>query len=317
MSHFAQLSKAELVRALEQMEPVLVARDELTAMVQELQRHQIELEMQNRALREAQQALEQSHHRYVALYDFAPVAYLTLDARACIQEVNLTAATMLKRERSRLLGQPFTPFVDVADMSRFLQHVRQCAAQGEPGLLELKLRIDGARADVRLHTVSFPSGTPQSGRVCRVALVDVTELRDAQSRLGLAERMASLGTLAAGVAHELNNPLAFIAQSLELARLRLGESPLGSTGREVQDLLVDAAVGAEQLRSIVRDLHAFARVEEDRQEPVVIREVLGRSIRMAQGEIRHRAKLVRDEAEVLPPVLANEGRLTQVFTTCW
>jgi signal transduction histidine kinase len=313
MSHFAQMSKADLVRALEKLEPVLAARDELTATVQELQRHQIELEMQNRALREAQLALEQSHHRYVDLYDFAPVAYLTLDARACIQELNLAAAAMLKRERPQLLGQPLMPFVETADSTRFLQHVRHCVAEGGgPGSLELTLRIAGGRADVRLHTAPFPSGAPQGGRVCRVALVDLTELRDAQARLGLTERLASLGTLAAGVAHELNNPLAFIAQCLELARLRLGERTFGAVGDEVQDLLVDAAVGTEQLRAIVRDLHTFARAEDERQERVDVREVLGRSIRMAQGEIRHRAKLVRHEVDV-PRVLANEGRLGQVF----
>lgn len=312
MSHFTQMSKADLVRALEQMEPVLAARDELTATVQELRRHQIELEMQNRALREAQQALEQSHHRYVDLYDFAPVAYLTLDSRGCIQELNLTAAAMLKRGRPQLLGQPFTPFVEGEDMARFLQHVRHCVTEGKAESLELKLRIAGARADVRLHTAPFPSATPRGGQVCRMALVDITELRETQSRLGLAERLASLGMLAAGVAHELNNPLAFLAQSLELARLRLTETPVGVAVREAQDLLVDAAVGTEQLRSIVRDLHAFARVEEDRQEPVDVHEVLRRSIRMAQGEIRHRAKLVRDDAEVAP-VLANDGRLAQVF----
>ncbi|WP_164018081.1 ATP-binding protein [Pyxidicoccus trucidator] len=312
MSHFAQMSKADLVRALEKLEPVRVARDALTATVQELQRHQIELEMQNRALREAQQALEQSHHRYVDLYDFAPVAYLTLDARACIQELNLTAAAMLERERPQLLGQPFTPFVEGADSARFLQHVRHCAVEGKVGSLEVRLRLAGSRAEVRLHTAPFPSGAPQGGQVCRVALVDLTELREAQSRLELAERLASLGTLAAGVAHELNNPLAFIGQCLELARLRMGERTAGAVEKEVQELLVDAAVGTEQLRSIVRDLHTFARAEEERQERVDVREVLGRSVRMAQGEIRHRARLVRDETEV-SRVLANEGRLGQVF----
>ncbi|WP_163996645.1 hybrid sensor histidine kinase/response regulator [Pyxidicoccus caerfyrddinensis] len=312
MSHFALMSKAELVRAMEQLEPVLVARDELAATVQDLQRHQIELEMQNRALREAQQALEQSHHRYVDLYDFAPVAYLTLDARACIQEVNLTAAELLNQDRPRLVGQPFVPFVESADTGRFLQHVRRCVAEGGVGSLELKLRIAGRRAEVRLHTAPFPSGAPQGGQVCRVAMVDITELRETQARLALAERLASLGTLAAGVAHELNNPLAFIAQCLELARLRVGEGVVGAARSEVQNLLVDAAVGTEQLRTIVRDLHTFARAEEEHREHVDVREVLGRSIRMAHGEIRHRAKLVRDEASV-SPVLANEGRLGQVF----
>jgi signal transduction histidine kinase/CheY-like chemotaxis protein len=306
------MSKAELVRALEGLHPVLLARDELKVLVQDLQRHQLELELQNRALREAQQALEESHHRYVDLYDFAPVAYISLDGRACIQELNLTAATMLKRERPRLLGQSFMPFVEPVDLGRLLQHVRQCVAEGRAETLELKLRIDGGGVAVRLHSAPFPQGGPPGERVCRMALLDVTELRETQLRLGVAERLASLGTLAAGVAHELNNPLAFITQSLELARLRLEESRDRTAVQEAQSLLVDAAVGAEQLRTIVRDLHAFARVEDERQERVDVREVLNLSARMAQAELRHRARLVRDYADV-PPVLASEGRLGQVF----
>jgi len=313
MRDYAEMSKADLVRALESLHPVLADRDELKGLVQELQRHQLELEMQNRALRDAQQALEESHHRYVDLYDFAPVAYVSLDGRACIQELNLTAASMLKRGRAQLMGQPFTPFLEPVDLGRFLQHVRQCVTEGGAEPLELKLRIAGGRVAVRLHSAPFPQGGPPRERLCRMALLDVTELRETQFRLGLSERLASLGTLAAGVAHELNNPLAFITQSLELARLRLEEGlAAGPPVKEAQALLMDAAVGAEQLRTIVRDLHAFAHVEEERQDRVDVREVLNLAARMAQAEIRHRARLVRDYADV-PAVLASEGRLGQVF----
>ncbi|MCP3135939.1 hybrid sensor histidine kinase/response regulator [Pyxidicoccus xibeiensis] len=312
MSEFAEMSKAELIRALEQLEPVLAARDELQRVVQDLRRHQIEVEMQNRALRDAQQALEQSHHRYVDLYDFAPVAYVSLDSRACIQEMNLTAAALLRRERSALLGQPFLPFVEPQDASPFLQHVRRCLVEGGEGTLELRLRIAGARVDARLHSRPFQGSGPGDARVCRMALLDVTQLRETQARLELSERLASLGTLAAGVGHELNNPLAFVIQALELMRLRL-EDPLDTEAEgELRELLMDAVTGAERIRSIVKDLNAFSRVEEERQARLDVREVLDLSSRMAQAEFRHRARLVRDYAEV-PPVLASEGRLGQVF----
>jgi hypothetical protein len=79
--------------------------------VHELQVHQIELEMQNEALRDAQQALEESRDKYSDLYEFAPVGYLTLTKYAIIEEGNLTCATILGIERRKLIKSSFGKFV--------------------------------------------------------------------------------------------------------------------------------------------------------------------------------------------------------------
>jgi len=77
-------------------------KPELQLLTNNLQTHQIELEMQNRELRETQEKLEQSHNRYVDLYDFAPVGYLTLNNKGCILDINLAGASMLGVERSQI-----------------------------------------------------------------------------------------------------------------------------------------------------------------------------------------------------------------------
>jgi PAS domain-containing protein len=76
---------------------------ELQKLLHELRVHQYELEQQNRQLRETQASLEESRARYADLYDYAPLAYLTFDVHGVIRELNLTAATMLGRERLELL----------------------------------------------------------------------------------------------------------------------------------------------------------------------------------------------------------------------
>ena len=81
--------------------------------------HQIELEMQNEELRRAHLALEESRDRYVDLYEFAPVGYLTLTGEGLISEVNLTGATLLGEERKKMLQRRFARFVTPEDSDRY------------------------------------------------------------------------------------------------------------------------------------------------------------------------------------------------------
>jgi light-regulated signal transduction histidine kinase (bacteriophytochrome)/CheY-like chemotaxis protein len=145
--------------------------------------------------------------------------------------------------------------------------------------------------------------------------------------------MASAGTLAAGVAHEINNPLAVVAANLELLTTslsRLGpEARAFVTGTEVSgasawmswlqgriadadELLADARVAVTRIRDIVRDVKLFSSSRDDARGPVDVRAVAESCIRMAWNEIRHRAQLQKDYGDV-PPVDANEGRLGQVL----
>ncbi|HEV3031075.1 MAG TPA: response regulator [Polyangia bacterium] len=143
------------------------------------------------------------------------------------------------------------------------------------------------------------------------------EQRKMQEQLLISDRMASVGTLAAGVAHEINNPLAAICANLELMSKTVGDlaAEPGMDHRldEVVDELRDARDGAERVRQIIRDLKIFSRApDEERRGPVEVQRVLESSLRMAWNEIRHRARLIKDYDPV-PPVEANEARLGQVF----
>ena len=86
--------------------------DEMNVLVHELQVHQIELEMQNDALRQSQISLEEANRKYSDFYDFAPVGFLTLDESGLIREVNLTAASQLGVTRRHLVDKPFRFFID-------------------------------------------------------------------------------------------------------------------------------------------------------------------------------------------------------------
>jgi signal transduction histidine kinase len=153
---------------------------------------------------------------------------------------------------------------------------------------------------------------------------DLTDRRRMENQLIFAGRMAAVGTLAAGVAHEINNPLAYIVANIDFVRQQVTtfgsrvnrlsgmNGDMGHALDEAGEALAEARQGAERVRNIVRDLRVFARGDEDQSGPVALRRVLDSSINIAWNEIRHRARLVKDYGDT-PMVESNESRLGQVF----
>jgi len=153
------------------------------------------------------------------------------------------------------------------------------------------------------------------GPVVVVTGRDVTERDRLRAKLLLSDRMASLGTLAAGIAHEINNPLAYVTANLEVVADTLGADPAAASADDHADLqaaIGDAREGAERVRKIVRGLRSFSRSEEEKRVPTALPDVLAAAIRLTGNEVKHRAVLVL-ELGATPAVLADDGRLTQVF----
>jgi diguanylate cyclase (GGDEF)-like protein/PAS domain S-box-containing protein len=142
-------------------------------LLHELQVHQIELEMQNEALRETQHALEKSRDRYIDLYDFAPIGYLTLNHKGMITEANFTAASMLCVERKKLHNRRFAWFVSTDDGDKWHLHFQNVLRDNARKSCELMLRHDnGSSFNVRLDCMR--RGTDDALFV-RVALTNITE----------------------------------------------------------------------------------------------------------------------------------------------
>jgi len=171
---------------------------------------------------------------------------------------------------------------------------------------------------------------------------DVTEKRSLQASLAQSERLASMGMLAAGIAHEINNPLSFVLYNLESlsadlpryarqlgavyltlaeylgeerARQVLGADSdvlSGALWTDVLDRFRDALNGTRRIKDIARGLGTFSRVEKDQTVPVSLRHVIEVAINMAFNEIKYRARVVKDYGRT-PMVMASEGRLSQVF----
>lgn len=153
---------------------------ERDALIHELQTHQVELEVQNRELRESQSALEASRARYADLYDFAPIAYFTLDAQGIVTEINLTGATLIGRDRGRIVGKPFVSLVRMTDPAPFWAHLRRCVEGQSSVVSEIHLATQrGVALDLQMVSVPMVGerGAPQG---FRTAFTDITERKRAE-----------------------------------------------------------------------------------------------------------------------------------------
>jgi PAS domain S-box-containing protein len=143
---------------------------------------------------------------------------------------------------------------------------------------------------------------------------DVTERRRTEQALRVSERMASLGTLAAGVAHEINNPLTYVLLNLHYLHDNVAAGRLDSSAKadRLRLAATRALEGAERVSAIVKDLRTLSRPDDRTIKLVDLRALLESALRMVGNDIRHHAELVEDFRPV-PKVRANEARLSQVF----
>ncbi len=183
---FEEMSKDELIAALRTLEGSPRVEDALwenASVIHDLEVHQIELEMQNRQLRETEAQLQGSTHRYMELYDFAPVAYLTLDVEGRIHQANLRAATFFGTERGQLLGKPLISLVAVGHRAHLRGHLQRCFRQR--GALSVELDLSGDGRPTQPVSATSVSVLDEAGRIvgCRTTLTDISALKRTEARL--------------------------------------------------------------------------------------------------------------------------------------
>ncbi len=257
--------------------------------------------------------LTASERRYRAVTEAAHDAISILSDDGIIVDINPSFEATLGRDREQIVGHKIQEFTVQGRDPKVLDAFRQLSSVLESGSPLPLTRPDGTVALMEFSNRRVNIG----GERLMVAIGrDVTERIETQAQLMFSDRMATIGSLAAGVAHEINNPLTVIIANLHFAMedLDIAGNGFGTPAclTSLAGLLREASEGAECVAGIARDLKIFSRAEEDIRGPVDVVRVLESASRMARTEIRHRAQLLHDYAEV-PPVEGNESRLGQVF----
>ena len=261
------------------------------------------------------------HQRLAAIVEASNDAMIGLSADGTIEDWNSAAQVIFGYSAAEARGQNVSMLwpADRPDAGRLLDDLQH----GRPVINAETVRRhkDGTLVDVALTCSAI---LDDAGKLARIAATarNITEQKRLRAQLVLADRLASVGTLAAGVAHEINNPLAYVLTNLsylgeEITHFMEHDGELRGDDRrrtlaDMREALDEAQQGARRVQDIVRDLKTFSRGNDAELGPIDLRDVLDATVKMAQNEIRHRAQLVRDYQPV-PLVLANEARLGQLF----
>jgi signal transduction histidine kinase/DNA-binding response OmpR family regulator len=271
----------------------------------------------DKALEQQRQELERSERLLRAVLGSVPDGVLVANHKHELLACNPAARSLLK------LTPADTHYDAVNRSLRFFQNDRVTPLGDDSPLLKalggevvsgqeiVAKSLDGTES-WHFSKSARPLADSSGISAAVVTFRDITQERATHEQLMVSDRMASVGMLAAGVAHEINNPLAAVIANLDLMAEVVTEEDAVLHADDVRELLDDARVAADRVRQIVRDLKIFSRHEDGGDGIVDIRHVLESTARMAWNEIRHRARLVNDFGDT-PPVRGSESRLGQVF----
>ena len=289
----------------------------------------------------AQQALTESEDIHRTLVESSPDGILLASLDFRIRKANAGAASLFETSTPEaLVGRKLTDFVAKSELAAIEGDFQTVARSGEVLYSERAFQAE-AKAFVAEVGISLSGPRAESPHYYVVILRDVSSRKKMQEQLAQSDRMATVGALAAGVAHEVNNPLTYILYNLtslvedlppliEAANL-CREALRGENADDIEALLQkteilddeelledlierveEAAEGAEKVQKIVRSLKTFALKQDEHKSYSTLDGAMEAAIEMAYNQIKYRARITRDY-QATPPLFMIEGRIRQVF----
>jgi PAS domain S-box-containing protein len=321
-SELRQRAEKALPKQLpENLESTELSNEEMLSLIHELQVYQIELEMQNDEIRRVQHEIEESRNKYSELYDkysnlydCAPVGYFTISDKGKILEANLTGARMLGLDKTLLVGNPFSTYINRDDQDIFYHHHRKLIETKNKQTCDLKLvKKDGLQLHVQLESVLVLGADRRVSQVLST-VTDLSERRRAEEdKLALerqvqhAQKLESLGVLAGGIAHDFNNILVAILGNADLALADLSPmSPVRGNLQEIQKAVKRAAELANQML-------AYSGKGRFIVEPINPGELIGEISHLLEVSITKKAELKFNLAENIPTFRGSVTQIRQII----
>ena len=322
-----------------QINSIKYKSEDIDEVIYELRVHQIELEMQNEELREAQLKLEDSRREYFDLYNFAPIGYFTLDKKGIILKVNLIGATLLGSDRTNLYKKALIQFIGPEFRNKFHHHIMKVWDKGNKETVELKLiKMDDKSFYAKLETIKVLD-LNGNFKEFRIVLTDITAQKETEK--ALSDRNANIHKMlnveindhekveiklekliekykisnqeleqfAYVTSHDLKEPLRMITSFLQLLQKRYSDE----LDEEANDFINYAVDGAKRMNMMINDLLEYSRIgsTERKYQYLQTEKILETVLTNLKPSIEEANAIITHDP--LPLIYANEYMMIQLF----
>ncbi len=254
------------------------------------------------------ESLRESESRYRELFESANDMVFTMDVEGTLTSINSTGEQLLGYTREELLGTTFLRLIAPEEHPAALRRMAAKAAGGGPTIYESALIAkDGRRIQIEVSTKSLH----RDGKPAEVLAVarDITERVRLEAQIAQSAKMASLGVMAGGIAHEVRNPLAIASAAAQLLQEQPEDERLRAEG------LQKIQISIHRASLIVENLLKFAGSDSGKMQPVDVNDLVQRTLVLVEREItQNKIDLQTRFAADRPRALGNAGALEQVFT---
>jgi PAS domain S-box-containing protein len=258
----------------------------------------------------ATRLVDRSENRLRELFEDASDVLMRLDTTGSILEVNRSFEQGLGHPRAEWRGRSVVDLLQGSEREE-INTLLLAVLRGET-IENHPVTLHTADGQPRQFELSAHASETDGVRSAIVMLRDVTHERGLRAQVIQAEKLASIGQLAASTAHELNNPLTWVYGNLEQTLADLSKPPGAADMEQIHEMLSEALIGTKRMAAIVQDLRTYAGGQTDALAEFDLGQVVSLAIRIAGSELQGRATL-RSQLNATPRVTGNPGRLSQVL----
>ncbi|MES2216954.1 MAG: response regulator [Pseudomonadota bacterium] len=254
--------------------------------------------------------------RYRSIMENASCGIFVFDHNGIISDINKKTEVIFGSDRENIIGKNFKDFIETSNKIYAGVQLQKLLVEKTIGPYEEHIQNpNGDIRDIEFTAIYVDEGDE---KFMFSILNDITEAKKLRSQTLLADKLATVGVLAAGIIHEINNPMTWILNNLDYLRMKVkllkaGEEDPVELLPKLEEVISETRQGAERITEIVRELKGFGRIDDEDVTLFNVHDTLNFAINMAQPQYKNHARLEAEFADDLPQVFLSNNQLQQVF----